>query len=51
MGSPTQWHEFAQAPGVNDGHEFAQAPGVNDGQACFSPWGLKELDMTKQLNQ
>ena len=36
------------------GHEFEQAPGVNDGQGClvcFSPWGLKELDMTEQLNQ
>ena len=35
-----------------DGHEFEQAPGVGDGQgslACCSPWGHKELDMTKQL--
>ena len=35
------------------GHEFAQAPGVGDGQGslmCCSPWGLKELDMTEQLN-
>ena len=27
-----------------------QAPGVGDGQgslACFSPWGLKELDTTE----
>ena len=33
-----------------DGHEFEQAPGVGDGQgslACCSPWGCKELDMTK----
>ena len=35
------------------GHEFAQAPGVGDGQGslmCCSPWSLKELDMTEQLN-
>ena len=35
-----------------DGHEFEQAPGVGDGWgslACCSPWGRKELDMTKQL--
>ena len=33
-----------------DGHEFEQALGVGDGQgslASFSPWGLKELDMTE----
>ena len=36
-----------------DGHEFEQAPGVGDGQEsllCCSPWGLKESDMTEQLN-
>ena len=36
-----------------DGHEFEQAPGVGDGQgslACCSPWGLKQSDMTEQLN-
>ena len=36
-----------------DGHEFEQAPGVGDGQGsleCYSPWGLKELDTTEQLN-
>ena len=36
-----------------DGHEFEQALGVGDGQGslvCCSPWGLKELDMTEQLN-
>ena len=35
-----------------NGHEFEQAPGVGDGQGsleCCSPWGLKELDMTKGL--
>ena len=34
-------------------HEFEQAPGVGEGQeglACCSPWGLKESDMTEQLN-
>ena len=33
--------------------EFEQAPGIGDGQgslACCSPWGLKESDMTEQLN-
>ena len=33
-----------------DGHEFEQAPVVGDGQGslvCCSPWGHKELDMTK----
>ena len=36
-----------------DGHEFEQAPGIGDGQgslACCSPWGLKELGTTEQLN-
>ena len=36
-----------------DGHEFEQTLGVGDGQgglACCSPWGLKESDMTDQLN-
>ena len=36
-----------------DGHEFEQVLGVGDGQkslACYSPWGHKELDMTKWLN-
>ena len=35
------------------GHEFEQAPGVGDEQgslACYSPWGRKESDTTKQLN-
>ena len=33
------------------GHEFEQAPGVGYGQgslAFCSPWGHKELDMTRQ---
>ena len=32
---------------------FEQAPGDGEGQgslACCNPWGRKELDMTKQLN-
>ena len=36
-----------------DGHEFEQALGNDDGQgsqACYSPWGCKELDTTEQLN-
>ena len=36
-----------------DGHEFEQDPGVSDGQgslASCSLWGLKESDMTEQLN-
>ena len=36
-----------------DWHEFEQAPGVDDGQgslACCSPWGCKESDMTEWLN-
>ena len=34
-------------------HEFEEAPGVCVGQgslACCSPWSLKELDTTEQLN-
>ena len=41
------WHHWL------DGHEFEQDLGVGDGQGslvCCSPWGCKELDMTKQLN-
>ena len=36
-----------------DGHEFEQALRVGDGQgslACCSPWSLKELNTTEQLN-
>ena len=41
------WHHWLEGP------EFEQAPGVGDGQGsleCCSPWGLKELDTTEQLN-
>ena len=37
----------------HDGHEFEPALGVGDGQgglAHCSPWGCKELDTTKWLN-
>ena len=36
-----------------NGHEFEQAPGVGDGRGSLvycSPWGLKLLDKTEQLN-
>ena len=36
-----------------DGHGFEWTLGVGDGQgglACYSSWGHKELDMTKQLS-
>ena len=36
-----------------NGHEFEQTPGDGEGQespAGSSPWGEKELDVTKQLN-
>ena len=35
------------------GYGFEQALGVGDGQgslACYSSWGLKESDMTEQMN-
>ena len=36
-----------------NGHEFEQILGDGEGRgslACCSPWGLKESDMTEQLN-
>ena len=36
-----------------DGHEFEQVLGVGNEQgslACCSPWSLRDLDMTEQLN-
>ena len=33
-----------------DGHEFAQAPGIDDGQGNLtvcSPWGRNESDITE----
>ena len=41
------WHDRL------NGYEFKQALGFGEGQGslvCCSPWGRKELDMTKQLN-
>ena len=41
------WHHWL------NGDEFEQAPGDGDGQGslvCCSPWGRKESDVTKQLN-
>ena len=33
------------------GHEFEQTLGeMKDREACCSPWGHKELDMTERLN-
>ena len=37
-----------------NGHEFEQTPGFGDVQGslvCYSPWCLKESNMTEQLNQ
>ena len=36
-----------------NGHEFEQSPGYSKGQGslvCCSPWGHKELDTTRSLN-
>ena len=36
-----------------NGHKFEQSPGDSEGQGSLercSPWGLKESDMTQQLN-
>ena len=36
-----------------NGHELEQILGDSGGQgslACYSPWGLKELDTTERLN-
>ena len=41
------WHQWF------NGHEFEQTPGDHEGQGslvCYSPWGGKESDITKQLN-
>ena len=41
------WHHWL------DAHEFGWNPGVGGqgGLACWDSWGLKESDMTEQLNQ
>ena len=41
MASSTWWHEFVQAPGVDDGQGSL---------VCWSPWGCKESDTTEWLN-
>ena len=41
------WHH------QDNGPEFEQAPGDGEGQGglvCCSPWGHRESDTTKQLN-
>ena len=41
------WHDQL------NGHEFEQTLGDGEGQgslACCSPWGRKESEMTKRLN-
>jgi len=41
------WHHWL------NGHEFEQAPGIGEGQgsqACCTPWGCRESDMTELLN-
>ena len=41
------WHHHL------NGHEFEQTRGDSEGQrllVCCDPWGLKESDMTYQLN-
>ena len=48
------WQRMWWLDGITrlNGHESEQAQGVGDGQgslACCSPWGHKELDMTKGL--
>ena len=40
------WHHLLK------GHEFKQTSRESEGQgklACYSPWGGKELDITKQI--
>ena len=47
QGDMVGWHHHL------NGHEFKQALGVGDGKgslASYTPWGLKESDMTEQLN-
>ena len=49
------WQRMRWFDGITDLMDMivSRPPGVGDGQvslACCSPWGLKESDMTKQLN-
>ena len=48
------WQRMRWLDGITDlmGHEFEQAWGHGEGQGslvCYSPWGLKEVDMTEGL--
>ena len=46
-GEMVGWHHLL------NGNEYEQVPGGGDGQGGLSfcnPWGLKESDMTEQLN-
>ena len=50
------WQRMRWLDGTTDlvDMEFEQTPGDSERQgslACCSPWGLKESDMTEQLNQ
>ena len=62
---PDTWKVWRQKKGMTEGdmvgwhhwlneHEFEQAPGDGEGLerslTCCSPWGLKKLDTTDQLN-
>ena len=45
--------EMAGSHDQLNGHEFEQAPGNDEEQgslACCSPWGCKQSDRTKRLN-
>ena len=47
-----RWDGWVESP-TPLGHEFEQTPGDSEGQGslvCCSPWGCKESDMTKWLN-
>ena len=39
-----RWHHW------HDGHESGQVVDWQGSLACYSPWGLKELDITEPLN-
>ena len=50
------WQSISYLDGIADSMDMSlsqPAPGVGEGQrsvACCSPWGHKQLDTTKQLN-
>ena len=52
-GRGSRWQRMRWLDHWLNGHEFEQIPGNSEGQrslACCSPWGHKELDPTKRLN-